>query len=307
MATASDPNIYINTTQYRISFCTWFHYNLPKPCAKGNTVHLPNRQEMGSRHIAVQAFLSVCDDTVMLDWWIPDEDWVRQIRESGEDDRCSITNLNTGLAKKMFVAKQSCHSTRYNKIFFNKKKVQISKTKATKKTISFYYALSAGKPAPTVPSDQGFYQPLWDDLERSNRSLKRTAPSLASKVSPTPLPPTKKAKASPDPPNNLPLPPSSPESFLEANRMVQEAWKGTFPSLRFPIEMIGLFPTTKSPLVAAPHEIHQEPPASTRQPTVDSNTMMTEWSLLSEWFLLLCSLKKSLDTATGWTRQKKIL
>jgi hypothetical protein len=32
--------------------------------------------------------------------------------------------------------------------------------------------LSAGKPAPTVPSDQGFYQLLWDGLERSNRSLK---------------------------------------------------------------------------------------------------------------------------------------
>jgi hypothetical protein len=29
---------------------------------------------MGSRHIAVQAFLLVCDDTIMLDRWIPDED-----------------------------------------------------------------------------------------------------------------------------------------------------------------------------------------------------------------------------------------
>ena len=41
MATASDADIFINTIQFRISFCTRFHYNLLKPCAKGNTVHLP--------------------------------------------------------------------------------------------------------------------------------------------------------------------------------------------------------------------------------------------------------------------------
>jgi hypothetical protein len=120
MATATDPNIYINTTQYRISFCTWFHYNLLKPCAKGNTVHLPNHQEMGSRHIAAQAFLSVCDDTIMLDGWIPDEDWVRQIREGGEDDGCSISNLKTGLAKNCLW--QNNHAILHGRtVFYNKK------------------------------------------------------------------------------------------------------------------------------------------------------------------------------------------
>jgi hypothetical protein len=53
--------------------------------------------------IAVQAFLSVCDDTIMLDRWIPDEDWVRQIREIGEDDRCSMTNLNIMYAGRAVV------------------------------------------------------------------------------------------------------------------------------------------------------------------------------------------------------------
>ncbi len=52
--------------------------------------------------------------------------------------------------------------------------------------------------------------------------------------------------------------------------MVQEAWKVVFPGLRFPVELIGLYPANKSPLVAARH---QEPPASTRQPTVDSNKL----------------------------------
>jgi hypothetical protein len=47
MATASDPDIYINITQSHIYFCTWFYYTLLKPCAKGNTVHLPYRQENG--------------------------------------------------------------------------------------------------------------------------------------------------------------------------------------------------------------------------------------------------------------------
>jgi hypothetical protein len=75
---------------------------------------------MGSRHIAVQAFLAVCDDTIMLDRWIPDEDWVRQIQESGEDDRCSITNLNTGLAKNCLW--QNNHAILHGRtVFYNKK------------------------------------------------------------------------------------------------------------------------------------------------------------------------------------------
>jgi hypothetical protein len=80
MASASDPDIYINTTQYRTYFCSWFHYNpLLKPCAKGNTVHLPYCQENGLQADSHQSILVVCDDTIMLDRWIPDEDWVRQI------------------------------------------------------------------------------------------------------------------------------------------------------------------------------------------------------------------------------------
>ncbi len=51
--------------------------------------------------------------------------------------------------------------------------------------------------------------------------------------------------------------------------MIQEAWKVAFPSLRFPVELIGGFPSRKSPLVAAPHEAsnQQIPPASMHQST----------------------------------------
>jgi hypothetical protein len=114
--------------------------------------------------------------------------------------------------------------------------------------------MGAGKPVPTVPSDQGIYQLLWDALDRSNRSLKQTAPSQANKSSATQLP-TKKAEASssmpkasssmpilPEPPSNCPLSPSPPESFEGAKGMVEEAWKVAFPSLQFPVEFIGVFP-----------------------------------------------------------------
>jgi hypothetical protein len=122
---------------------------------------------------------------MMLDRWIPDEDWVRHIQENSETDR-SIVNLNTGLA--LHCVWQNDHATLQGRtIFYNKKKIRTSKTIArANKTIRFYYVLGAGKPAPTVPRDQGFYQSLWDALDRSNRRLKR-----ANKATVT-LQPTKK-------------------------------------------------------------------------------------------------------------------
>jgi hypothetical protein len=74
----------------------------------------------------------------------------------------------------------------------------------------------------------------------------------------------------PELPSNIPLSPSAPKSFEEANRMIQEAWKVAFPSLRFPFKLVGVFPSRKSPLVlAAPHEAsdQQRPPASMHQST----------------------------------------
>jgi hypothetical protein len=81
----------------------------------------------------------------------------------------------------------------------------------------FYYVLGTGKPAPTVPSDQDFYQSLWDNPERSNRSLKRTAPSAILQP-----PFLKKAKSPstmpipPEPIGNQPLLQSPTESLKEA-------------------------------------------------------------------------------------------
>jgi hypothetical protein len=70
--------------------------------------------------------------------------------------------------------------------------------------------LGTGKPAPTVSSEQDFYQSLWDDPERSNRSLKPTDPSAITQ------PPRKKAKS----PSTMPIPPEplGNQPFEEAIR-----------------------------------------------------------------------------------------
>jgi hypothetical protein len=121
-------------------------------------------------------------------------------------------------------------------IFYNKKNVRTSKSKATNKAISFCYVMSAWMPPPSVPSDQSFYQLLWDNPDRSNRSLKRTAPPAPARKNKVATPPTKRAKVSsatprprPVSPENIPTLPLT--SFHDASRMVQEAWKVAFPSL----------------------------------------------------------------------------
>jgi hypothetical protein len=36
---------------------------------------------MGLRQKAIKPFLAVCEETIMLDRQIPNDDWIRQIRE----------------------------------------------------------------------------------------------------------------------------------------------------------------------------------------------------------------------------------
>jgi hypothetical protein len=171
------------------------------------------------------------------------------------------------------LAKQLCHSTRSDTFlqqeeYPNKEDRKNSNNRKIDSTM-FCQLVSQLQPSQMT---KAFYQSLWDGPERSTRSLKRTAAPLARTALP---PPSKKAKASssmttsPEPPSNLPLSPLSSKLLEEANRMIQEAWKLAFPSLRFPVELIGGFPSRKSPLVAAPHEAsnQQIPPASMHQST----------------------------------------
>jgi hypothetical protein len=94
----------------------------------------------------------------LLDCWIPDEDWVSQIWDNGKEG-CSILNFNTGISTQC-VWQNNYATLQVPTIFYNKKNIRISKTKVKKKAFSFYYVLEAGKPAPTVSSNQAFYQLL---------------------------------------------------------------------------------------------------------------------------------------------------
>jgi hypothetical protein len=185
---------------------------------------------MGFRQKAVEAFLAVCNDS-MLDQWIPDEDWVRQIRDNDENE-CSFTNLNMGMSTQCAWLNDRA-TLKGRTIFYNKKKIRISNSKVTNtKHIRFYYVLSSGKPYPTVPSDQGFYQLLWDSPDRSNGSFKRTAAQsqIASAQQAN-----KKAKPSSvstadELTQSASKRPPPPKSFEGATQMVVEAWKIAFPS-----------------------------------------------------------------------------
>jgi hypothetical protein len=184
---------------------------------------------MGSRQIAVKAFLDAAlSDDMILDQWIPDEDWVRQIQENGETG-CSVVNLNTGLALQCVW--QNNHATLQGlTVFYNKKKIQTSKTIAR----ANHYVLGAGKPASTVPSNQGFYLSLWDDLDRSNRSLKQLAPSQANKPPSArrTQPPTNKAKLSL-------AAVTTPWTFNAALHMLLTAWQTAYgATIKFPTEFL---------------------------------------------------------------------
>jgi hypothetical protein len=200
---------------------------------------------------------------------------VRHIGDNGENE-CSLTNFNMGMSTQCAWLNDRA-TLQGRTILYNNKKIRILKNKVTNtKHIRFYYVLSAGKPSPTVPTDQGFYQSPWDGPDRSNRSLKRTAaPSQIASA-----PQAKKAKTSSvsttaeELTQSASRRPPPPKSFEEATKMVVEAWKIAFPSLRFPVKFIGLCPAAKSLLVAAPHQSDpQPPPPSTHQPTTNSSRL----------------------------------
>ena len=109
----------------------------------------------------------------MGDRWIVDEEWVRHIRASGED--VGIYDMNMGLSKKCNWCNNRCTLDGYT-LLHNVKSIRHQKVDPTKvKKMRFYYVLSLGKEAPTIPSAQSFYQDLWNGHQMSKRSLKRTA------------------------------------------------------------------------------------------------------------------------------------
>mgnify|MGYP002809603439 CR=1 FL=1 len=90
-------------TAFAVVFYITYWYSFQK----GSPHYLFLIKKMGVYQKAVKAFLDLTCDDAMMDRWIPDEDWVRQIWDIGKDNRSSITNLNTGLAKKCMVSSMS--------------------------------------------------------------------------------------------------------------------------------------------------------------------------------------------------------
>ena len=111
-------------------------------------------KKMAPGQEAVAAFLDVVSNDTMLEQWIPDEDWVRLIRDNGLKE-CKVQNFNMGMTSQC-----SWHNSRAalggKTIVFNMKRIKTSTT--AKKQIRFYCVLPAGKLAPTIPTDQCFCQ-----------------------------------------------------------------------------------------------------------------------------------------------------
>ena len=81
-------------TAFAVVFYITYWYSFQK----GSPHYLFLIKKMGVYQKAIQAFVDLtCDDATMMDRWIPDEDWVRQMRLNSECD-CSVRNLNRGLS-----------------------------------------------------------------------------------------------------------------------------------------------------------------------------------------------------------------
>jgi hypothetical protein len=97
------------------------------------------------------------------------------MRDNGLKD-CKVHNFNMGMTNRCLWDNNCATPLGGKTIVYNMKRIQTSKT--AKKQIRFYYVLPAGKLAPMVPTEQCFYQSLWDDPERRNCSLKRKAKKI---------------------------------------------------------------------------------------------------------------------------------
>jgi hypothetical protein len=194
---------------------------------------------MGPRQNAADAFIVASCDVGLHDRWIPDEDWVRVIRDTLENKDCTLHDMNMGLSSKLTFENNRATVNERTVVLHNNKKVQTGKG-GQKRNVHFYYVyvLDANQPVPLVATRQDFYQAIWDAPERSNRSLKWTAPSAPAIKNKVATPPTKRARAVS--PQSAPVPQSPPDSSEAATRMLQYSWNVVFPSLRFPSEMIVL-------------------------------------------------------------------
>jgi hypothetical protein len=227
---------------------------------------------MGTRAEAAKLFMGAMHEDTMQDRWIVDEEWVRYIRSSSScSKQVKIYDMNMGISKICIWCNDRCsldgHVLLHNAKVINLPNKKVSRT-------HFYYVLSSpDKPAPTIPSDQKFYQELWNNRRASSRCLKRTVqsnpkndrnqPSKKTRAveSPTPKSQPSAIQMPQSLPDELPtnpktsLGPDPPESFDQALDLLLLAWNATYPKYKFPVDKVAFYPNTNSPLVPQPNTI----------------------------------------------------
>jgi hypothetical protein len=134
---------------------------------------------MRQRQVASKLFIAAMHDNTMRDRWVTDEEWMRHICAYGNN--IGIQYLNMGLSQRCDWCNNQFILDGYL-LLHNVKAIHHQKKGPKKaKKMRFYYVVSVGQLAPTIPSIQQFYQDLWNDRKMSKRFLKQTAQDDCSK------------------------------------------------------------------------------------------------------------------------------
>jgi hypothetical protein len=117
---------------------------------------------MRQRQEAAKLFIAAMHDDTMQDQWVVDEEWVRYIHAYGHD--IGIHDMNMGISQRCEFCNNQFIIDGYL-LLHNVKAIhhQMKDPKKIKK-MRFYYVVSLGQLAPTIPSVQKFYQDLWNEL-----------------------------------------------------------------------------------------------------------------------------------------------
>jgi hypothetical protein len=117
---------------------------------------------MRQRQEAAKLFIAAMHDDTMQDQWVVNEEWVRYIHAYGHD--IGIHDMNMGISQRCDFCNNQFIIDGYL-LLHNVKAIhhQMKDPKKIKK-MRFYYVVSLGQLAPTIPSVQKFYQDLWNEL-----------------------------------------------------------------------------------------------------------------------------------------------
>jgi hypothetical protein len=123
-----------------------------------------------SRLQCYAAFVKATNDIGMQDKWIPDDDWVRHIRNEDGLKDCKVSHMNRSISSKCLFTNNRYVSPENNKtILWNKQRIVPKKSTAIKTLIHFYYLVSSATGLiPTIQRDTESWQAICDDEDRSS-------------------------------------------------------------------------------------------------------------------------------------------